>query len=265
RLQFDSVVLQGLCDTYRGVLNAIPDFRRDVTFCRQRLENVRARFATAKPAADIETFLGPGKAILPDGCRNVETAAEQVADELTDDELIDFDTQIQAQIRKKFKTLFNCCLDKMDKAKALAETVLDQALAYLEPHFREMNPAAVFFQNQSQEQAAYRDVMHAYDEAAPELIGPRTRSDAEICLLSVPDDPDGMRFARIAERTVTDTPVTTIVRTDDIVFHREQALPAAELPQLSSFAKDSFTHIPHTDQAAPYTRCDVNWLPVGKD
>jgi hypothetical protein len=105
-------------------------------------------------------------------------------------------------------------------------------------------------------------VMHAYDEAAPELTAKPANSDRQVCLLSVPDDPEGMRFARIAERTITDAQLTTITGSDAIIFHREQLLTPGDLPQLGAFAKETFVQVTHADQATPHARNDVQWLPI---
>jgi hypothetical protein len=148
----------------------------------------------------------------------------------------------------------------------MSELIVEQARAFLEGRFRESNSAAVYFQDEAAEQAAHRDAVLAFDESMPDLAPPRLKPEDEICLVSVPNDPAGTRFAELAEQTLTeDAKVTTIAGTEDIVFHREQYLSAADLPHLGALAREAFVHVTHADQAAPHARCDVNWQPVGKE
>jgi len=264
RLQLESLFQQGLSDMYRGVVNASLDFLRDVQYQRKRVEALHGRFATPLTGSEIESYLGPGKMILPAGCRNVKAVVERFTSTLTSEQLIELDTRIQGQIQKQFKSLAGFCRDSTDQTHAMAAAVIAQTLSFIEPRFGHTNAAAVFFQDSTTEQAAYRAVMQAFDEAAPELAAQRAQPDQQYCLLSVPDNPDGMRFARIAESTITDAPITTITGTDDIVFHCEQMLAAAELPQLSAFAKEAFVQITNAEQAPPHSRCDIQWMEVAK-
>ncbi len=182
---------------------------------------------------------------------------------LTVEEMVELDTRIQAQIRKQFGSLVNFCLDKTDRAKSMSGLIIGQARGFLSPRFNETNSAVVFFQNESAEQSAGDDLTEAFDESMPELSPSRLNADEQLCLLSVPDDEAGRRFATLAAQTLADVRLQIVAGSDDIVFHREHYLTPADLPQLGPSAREAFEHVLHSEQASPHSRCDVVWQTVG--
>jgi hypothetical protein len=264
RLEF--LIGRALVNVYRAVVNYGPDYLRDVQMCRERLSDVRAQLAEARYSQDKQGYLGPCKVVLPVGCTSIEEAAERLVGNFAGEDLLELDARTQAQIRKQFTSLGSCCIDKTDQSKGIADLIFEQARLYLDDRLGNWNAAAVFFESIEQEEAAQSDVMQAYDEAMPELLGNRNRPESQMCLLTVPNDEYGQRFAQLAEETLNDTRLIVGAGTDDIVFHREQLyLSPADLPQLGPTAREAFVQVTHHDQSAPHTRSDVNWIQVGKE
>jgi hypothetical protein len=182
------------------------------------------------------------------------------------EDMLELDARMQAQIRKQFTSLGSFCIDAADQSPLIANMIVDQARLYLNERLVNWNAAAVFFENAEQAQAAHREMMHAYDEALPELLGDRNRPDSQMCVLTVPDDESGKRFSQMAEETLSDARLVVGTGTEDIIFHREQLyLSPTDLPQLGPAAREAFVHVTHQDQAAPHARADVNWIQVGKE
>ncbi len=266
RKQLEYQMVRAVANVYRAMINYAPEFVRDVQLSRKRLDDIITRLIETNNAQDKQGYLGPCKVVLPAGCSSITDAAERLVGNLSPQDLLELDTRLQSRITKQFKSLFNYCLDKTDHSKPMTKLILEAGREYLDERLEGGNAAAVFFESELQEQAAHRDVMQAYDEAMPELLGERKRHDGQMCILSVPSGEYGERFGRLAEQTLSDERVIVGTGTDDIVFHREQLyLSPAELPQLGPAAREAYVHVTHQDQVSPHSRGDVNWIHVGKE
>jgi hypothetical protein len=264
RLEF--LIGRAVVNVYRAIINYGPEYLREVQLCRARLADVQARLADAQNSHDKQGYLGPCKVILPVGCININEAADRLMENFVIEDLLELDVRLQTHIRKQFSSMGSFCMDKTDQSKVGAELIVEQARCYLDERLGNCNAAAVFFESVEQEQAAHRDVMHAYDEALPELLGDRIRPDSQLCVLTVPNDEHGQRFAKLAEETLSDARLIVGTGTDDIVFHREQLyLAPTDLPQLGPQAREAFVQVTHLDQTAPHARGDVNWVQIGRD
>ena len=264
RLEF--MQARALVQVYRSMLNYAPEFAREIQFCRKTLERVQSAISDARAWQDKHGYLGPCKAILPAGTRNLDDAADQIVANVTPEEVFALETRIQAQIRKQYKSLVQFCMEKTDQSKGMTELILEQMRAFFDERLGSANAATVFFESQLQEQAAHRYMMEAYDEAMPELTGGHNRADSQMCLVTVPDGESGARFGRIAEQTLAQSQLSLGAGTEDIVIHREQLyLSPSDLPQLGPVAREAFIQVGHQDQAVPHSRADVTWLQVGKE
>jgi hypothetical protein len=264
RKRFDALLIRSLVSLYRGMISSAPEYLREVQLCRGRLDQL-VQFFGEPPRVQIESYLGPGKSVLPPGCENADAAADKYAADLSMEEMVELDTHMQEAIVKQFHSLAGFCLDKSDNTKTMSILLMDNAREFLSSRLQECNSAAVFFLDEMMEQAAHRDVMQAFDESLPELTSRRANAGAPFCMLSVPDDDAGRRFANLAMQTLRDERLKVVTGSEDIVFHREQNIAPADLPQLGPLARESFDLVCQTEQVSPHSRIDVNWQAAGAE
>ena len=265
RQRYRLMVLQAVLAVYRSLLGNLPEYLRDVGYCRVRLEEIAS--ALAKPASDKpEGPPGPGLYILPPGCRTLDEAAEQFLDILTPDEIVEFDQGLQGQIRRQFRGLSNVCLEKSDHTAAICGLLEERAIGFLHARLERAGPAEIFFRNRPDPQEAQREITAAFDEANPETPGPRPRREAEVFLLAVPGDAAGAEFRRLVAEVLPEAEAVAARSDNDIVFYREQRnVPVAELPQLGPRAREVYEQTGAAEQMSPHSRVDVHWLPVGRE
>jgi hypothetical protein len=260
RLEYHLVKM--LFGLYQGMINYSPDYLRELQSCRKRLETVRERIGEISIRFERGS-LGPGKPILPEGADSLESIAQQFVNQLSGEDWLELDQQIQARVRKQYRALVNFCLEKSGQTRGMERLLLDQIRQALDARLQQSRSAVDFFRDPAREFAAQRDLCEAFDESVPELTGARFRPGDDLCMLAVPDDPAGQKFAKIALETLSENKLQIITSSDDIVFYREvQQLLPSDLPQLGAAAREAYQHITNVDQATPHSRSDVQWLPV---
>jgi hypothetical protein len=149
---------------------------------------------------------------------------------------------------------------------ALQGLLAEQAQEFLGTKLPQQDPAEVFFAYRPQEQEAAREVTQAYDEAAPELAGPRPKAGTEFCLLAAPAGPAGDRFRALARQALPDVLWTEAITPDDLVFYREAPIARlADLPHLGPQAREAVGQFTTQEGTSPHARGDVAWLPVAKE
>ena len=100
---------------------------------------------------------GPGKLILPDGCKDLDSAADQFLAGLAPEDLLAFDQALQKDITRKFRGLGNVCLKPAEKGAAFRDLLLAKARAFLDARLDHSDPAAVFFRSRTQTGTAIRN------------------------------------------------------------------------------------------------------------
>jgi hypothetical protein len=259
----DLLLSKAILDYYRCVINYAPEYVREMNFCRQRLDLVLGQFVEKTPA-HIEAYMGPSKAILPPGCKTIDEAAEQLAQKLAPPDLQELDSRVQVQINRQFKTLSAFCLDKTDQTPAMAELILGQFRAFLEPSFEGTNSAAIYFQS-ADTQIAYRDLMDAFDDAIPDLTPQKKKPEQMLCLISVPEGEAGQRFLQIVEENLGGERVCAVTGGEDIIVYREHGLRPADMPQLGPLARETCRQVVQAEATSAHARCDINWQVAVKD
>jgi hypothetical protein len=261
RLRVELLLSKAVVDYYRSMINSAPEHLRESTFCRQRLEAVLVQFADSGHA-NIEAYLGPSKAILPPGCRNIDEAAAQLAQRISPADMLELDGRVQAEVAKQFSTLVGFCLDKADQTPALAELVLKQVRERLEPAFRDIDSASVYFQNSGADRVAHRDLNEAFEDAAPDLNVPKIKREQTLCLISAPPGEAGQRFLRIAEEALADERLSVVTGSDDIIIYREFSLKPADIPQLGPLAREACKQVVQAESTSAHARSDIEWQAV---
>ncbi len=257
RRRYRSLLVSTAATLYRGLLGNIPEYLRDVAYCRSRL----AGFAQAldqERTADAHSE--SGAFILPVGCADLDSAADQFIAAMPSEEILDFDQSLQAQVEEKYHKLVNICLSP-DRSSEFPPLLSRAARAYLDLRLEKADPAEAL--------ARYRGTGHdcetvltkMFDEAMPTLIAPGTKPpQLEATLLAVPEGPAGDRLRQLAADANPGIEFIPAVLADDIVMIREfPRMPLADLPQLAGENQAAYQGLGGVEQS-PHARIDIAWL-----
>ncbi|MBM3983668.1 MAG: hypothetical protein FJ304_26040, partial [Planctomycetes bacterium] len=249
-------VLDMALSVFRKLAGNAPEYLREINFCRATLGELQA--ALVKDAAPAPTSTGPGKMILPDGCKDLTAAADQFLAGLPAEDLLAFDEKLQKDINRKFRGLGSVCLKPIEKGPAFRELMLTKAREFLDTKLDHSDPAAVFFRARTQKGTAEPLLAEAFDEATPDLTPVGADKPHELVVFGAPPGPDGDRLLALAKSAVPSADLIPAPLPDDICFYRElPQVPLTDLPQLGAHAREAYLHM-GTDHP-PHARTDVPW------
>jgi hypothetical protein len=252
-------VLDMALAVFRKLLGNAPEYLREINFCRATLGDMHA--ALAKAPGPAVASAGPGKMILPDGCADLDAAADQFLACLAPEDLLAFDQSLQKTITRKFRGLGSVCLKPMEKGAAFRELLLSSSRTFLDTKLEHSDPATVFFRSRTQAGSAEALVAEAFDEAGPELV-PAGERPYEMVVLAAPPGPDGEKLLELVHTTFPDTELTAAPLPGDICFYREHPqIPLTALPQLGDLAREAYNQM--TGDHPAHTRTDVPWTLPG--
>ncbi|HEY1190092.1 MAG TPA: tubulin-like doman-containing protein, partial [Gemmata sp.] len=250
-------VLDLALSVFRKLAGNAPEYLREINFCRAALGDMHAALgATGGPngAADA-----PGKLILPDGCKNLDDAADLFLAGLAPEDLLAFDQGLQKDITRKFRGLGNVCLKPVEKGPVFRELLLNRAREFLDAKLDHSDAATVFFASRTDNGTAQPLLGEAFEEAAPELIPNVFPRPYEMVILGAPPGPEGDRLKELAKVVLPETEFVGAPLPDDICFYREYPqLKLADLPQLGEYAREAFLQVAASGPPS-HARLDVAW------
>jgi serine/threonine protein kinase len=259
RKRLQCLLVGGMLTIYRTMANNLTELMRDVGSCRPRIAEIIQAIGPLNADPDEADPLGHGAPILPAGCRTLDEAADELIAKLKPDEILAFDKQIQSQIRRQFESLVNVCLNAVEYAEPFRHLLIQQGIAFLSHRFGQTDTASQFLSTRD-EQDAQRDLHNAFDEAAPELVGPRARIEDEIQIVNVPAGPAGQQLQRLLTDALPDLPIQFVSGGDDIVIYREQTVPdLRELPHMSMQVREVCKQISAQEHISLNSRRDLDW------
>ncbi len=254
-------MLEMVLSCYRKLLGNAPEYLREMTFCRSSLNDLHAAFSSAH--GDAYEAVGPGKLILPEGCTNLDMAADVFLAGLTPDELLAFDKQLQKDTARKFKGLATVCLRAGEKGPHFRELLLTKSRAFLDAKLDNADPASVFFRFRADDQTSHSLIGEAFEEATPGVTAPAGETVDEFSLLAVPPGEEGDRFRSLVSAAIPSVEFTTAPLADDICFYREYPrLKLADLPNLGESAQEAYAKMVGAEHP-PHSRLDVVWQAAG--
>jgi len=249
-------VLDMCLSVYRKLLGNAPEYLREINFCRSSLADMHAALAKgAGPTADLG---GVGKLILPDGCKDLDAAADQFLAGLAPEDLLAFEQALQKDVTKKFRGLWSVCLKPVEKGPHFRELLLKRSRDFLDGKLDHSDPATVFFRYRPDDRLAEPLLGEAFDEATPDLTTLSGTKPYEINVLGLPPGPAGDRFRELASMVLPNGELTAAPLPDDICFYREYPqLDLADLPQLGDFAREAYQLM--TADHPAHARIDISW------
>ncbi|HEY3789473.1 MAG TPA: tubulin-like doman-containing protein, partial [Urbifossiella sp.] len=260
RKRFRLEILELALSTYRKLLGSTPDYLRDIGTCRAALTDMNAAVAGAgKTGGDPA---GPGRLILPEGCSNLDDAADRFLNGLNPADVLALDQSLQQETSRKFRGLAAVCLKPLEKGPLFRELLLARSREFLDAKLDSADPAAVFFRNRSGGPDDYPLIGEAYKGAIPEMIGYSGKQPDELAILAAPAGVEGDRFRSLVAAALPGVEFTPAALPEDIVFYREfPRLEMTDLPQLGEHARTASEAIGPDHPL--HSRIDIPWTPAG--
>ena len=246
---------------YRKLLSNAPEYLREISFCRGTLNDMHTTLTkTVGPGGES---VGPGKLILPDGCKTLDDVADGFLAGLNPEEILAFDQQVQKETTRKFRGLAAVCLKPAEKGPPFRELLLAKARAFLDERLETADPAAVFFRHRPGTQTDHPLIGEAFEESGADVTGLSGREQDEMTILAAPPGPDGDRFRAVVAEALPTVNFTPAPLPDDIAFYREfPRLELSDLPHLGEHAKEAY-HQLISGEHPPHSRTDIAWQPAG--
>ena len=254
-------VLDFCLSVYRKLLGNAPEYLREISFCRASVTDMTAALSKAAgPPAGPP--VGPGKLVLPDGCANLEMAADQFLANLDPADIVAFDQDFQKLIAKKFRGLAAICLKPVEKGPHFRALLLEKAREFLESRLDAADPATAFLRYCDTGPAGLKLLAEAHEKAAPNLLPPTGAPPGEVTILAVPATADGAKLRGLFAEAVPGADLTPAPLPNDICVYRETPrLELTRLPQLGEPGREAFDHLAET--FPPHARLDIPWQPAG--
>ncbi len=250
-------VLDLALSVFRRLVGNAPEYLREINFCRSTLTDMHA--GLGKIGGPGSAGDAPGKLILPDGCENLDEAADQFLAALAPEDLLAFDQSLQKDITRKFRGLGNVCLKPVEKGPLFREMLLNKAREFLDAKFDHSDAATVFFRAKTENGTAQPLLSEAFEEAAPALVPNVFPRPYEMVVLGIPPGPDGGRLKELAKVVLPETDFVAAPLPDDICFYREYPqLTLTDLPQLGEYARAAYQQM-MASPTPPHARVDVPW------
>lgn len=265
--RYKALVLQRLLTVYRSLQGNCPEYLREFTYCRARLNDLIKNLQIAPAASAGALDLGPGKHLFPAGCRSLDDAVQQLVRGIDAEELLQLDQKAQAVVQKNFKALAHVCTTPTNNIVRDVEQVLLQELTrVVAERLGASNAVETFLSQFSAPDAARNQLAEAFQDATPLLEVKGISSKAQIGLLIVPADPQADQFRSLAQQTLPDAELAAGLKADDLIFYREvPGIDPADLPQLGPESRAAYEKMAGTEHFTPHSRCDITaWKTAGE-
>lgn len=259
RLRID--ILDLALSAYRRLLGTTPDYLRDIGTCRAGLNDIHDAIGSTAPSGNSA---GPGKLILPEGCKTLDDAADRFLAGLSPDDVLAFDEKVQKEINRKYRGLAAVGLKPQEKGPSFRERLLRRTREFLDVRLDAADPAAVFFHNRTGNEEDYPLIAEAFDGSEPDLLTSIDPPPDELAILAVPPGEVGDRFRAVVASALPGIEFTAAPQLDDIVFYREcPQLPLELVPQLGENGKAAYNAL--CQERCPHSRMDVSWKIPGEE
>jgi len=256
RKRYRLLVLDTALSLYRGLLGGIPEYHRDVTHCRTRLEAISQSIGGA---ATVDLSSEPAAFILPVGCRTLEDASDQFIAALPPEDILEFDQGFQEIIRKKFRGLTTICL-KPERSANFPQMFIEASRQFLDARLEYADPAEALTRYRGDGPECVEVLSQAYDEARPQLNLVDTRQQVEGTILAVPKGASGVRIQQLATEANPGVEFIPSEISDEVILYRElPRVPISELALLSEKNREVYLAQTRTEQS-PHARVDVKWM-----
>jgi eukaryotic-like serine/threonine-protein kinase len=258
KVRYQSLIMARVTALYVSLRGQLSDQLREVDFCRARLGELHALFASARTVAGSS---GPaaGRYLFADGCKSLDEAVRKLDAGVTASALVELDARMQVLIRKHFKALVHVCMATANVLKTLAPAMQKETRAFLRGRMGEINVAEIFLQqdaNRSDAKERLEDELaEGYERAAPEVVA--SPPAQELNVFAVPPG-QGEEQVRELARLAIDKNIVAAPSMDEITIYREHTLGClADLKQLGPAGQDAYHKMVAREHFTPHCRADI--------
>lgn len=255
KMRYQSMMLKLLNNTLTAVRGKLSDQLREIGYCRTRLSELLKAFDNVpKDAADQ----APGFQLLPVGCRTIDEAVDAMVQDTQPEDLDELDKRMHNLIRQQFRGFSNIVNSPTSILKNLENAMLEEAATFTLSRLTGFDIVEMYLSRFEDDADAKRPLAKAFDDAAPELLGPDASSRTEVCVLAVPPVPQEERFRAIAGDAIPDAEMLPASAIDDILIYREEArLPLDKLDIVSPAGHEAYQQANFTENFTTHTRTDI--------
>jgi serine/threonine protein kinase len=257
RWRFQGLLYRQVAAIYRALRSQLTDELNEVGLCRALLSRVLATLKArdeSDRAGDAPTDAAGW--LLPDGCKTLDEAVEQLLAGITRDDLRELDRRAQQMMQARAGGLARACLTATDLPQTLGPELVALAREFLAPRLGAAGTVEAFLARHPGP-AAGTALASAWAGAVPLLAAGATGA-AELAALVLPDDPASPAFDMLACRALPGTDVTVVASPADVVLYREvPRLPLSALPQLGPEARETYRKLRRAEGFSPHARADV--------
>jgi serine/threonine protein kinase len=260
RWAYQSLVLQCVISTYLSLRGQLADHLLDLNSCRGRLGELKQDLGDTDSLAHLENELTYERVIFPGGPQTLNGASLTLLQSISGPDLETLDGQMQELLQQQFTSLAHVCLMTSHLPRNLRSAMQRQAEAFVESRLAGLDVTNTYLTLQSDEEQAKKELLQLFELASPALVSPRRSSQAEICILTTPDDSCGERLRDLTRQAVPEVNwVTGASGGDDIVFYREcSQISLSELEQLGPLGLEAYRQMAALQHFTPHSRSDIN-------
>jgi len=270
KCRYQSMVLHHITCLYVSLRGLLSDQVREVGFCRTRLTELRGlvdgtQQQLGQPAGPAAAS-GRERNLLPEGCVDLKDAINLVNEEISQEDLLEFDHVVQQLLQEQFQALVHVCMGPTSMVKSLSPALLHEAMRFLEPRLAGTNAAEMYLAQHSKRGEVtpeIKDELTAFfAAAAPPLT--KNAEGADISIITLPSGPAGDRLRNYLHTVLHGAYILTAPPPDEVLFFRERGpMALQDLDQLGPAGEQAYEKYKRGDPAALHTREDIpEWLEV---
>jgi hypothetical protein len=259
RARYQALLLRHVGSIYVGIRGKLSDQVRELTFCRQRLNELLKAFNDPTNTGPPSPPPTPGRLLLPAGTESLDDAIEAIVGDITVEELRNFDKTVQETISQQFGSLVQVCLNSSNIVKSLEDAMQRLAEAFVAARLTGTNVVEMFLAHYADdEETASKHIAEAYERAIPELARKVTCNEPEIRILAMPPGTAAEKFRGLVRKSLPNMQLAFADSPDDIVVYREQPGVAIEkLELLGPVGQDAYAQMTKAENFSAHSREDI--------
>jgi serine/threonine protein kinase len=263
--RYQGALVQNVAKIYISLRGNLSDQLREINFCRTRLGELLRSFENSAKEGTAGEEVSWGRNVFQPGCRTLPDAVKQMTQAITVQDLEVLDRKVQELIQQQFRALVDVCLASSNLLDELEAAMQREVEAFVGSRLAGTSVAEMYLARHSQEGNILEDLVGMFEEATPELAGPRTTHQREFCLLATPSGTAGEQLCSLAQQALSDREFIVAPSTDDIVLYREvPQVRLADLEQLGPLAYEAYRLLSSVEHFTPHSRIDIKeWRAAG--
>jgi serine/threonine protein kinase len=258
RARYQSLLLRHVDAIYVGIRGKLSDQVRELTFCRQRVNDLLKAFNDPTDTGPPCPPPAPGRLLLPAGTESLDEAIEAIVGDISVEDLRNFDKTVQETIGQQFGSLVQVCLNSSNIVKSLEDAMQRLGEAFVARRLTGTNVVEMFLAHYADEETAGRHIAEAYEKAVPELARKVTCNEPEIRIMAMPPGAAADKFRGLVRKALTNLQLAFADSPDDIVVYREQpGLAIEKLELLGPVGQNAYAQMTKSDNFSAHSREDI--------